>query len=147
MKKIALVGISSTLVMWTFGMFSYQKLAAKVHFKSELLVSGDPQYGNASYISWVDILKVYDEGDLKYAAEKISADGKRANVRALPYGSNGHFIPSKEEIYYLYAGDHHLHPSKKILTEEDFWWWFIFTASGCFLLILSYDEVKKEERA
>lgn len=120
LKRLSIVGVVVLCVMFLFGGCG-ESPVAKVHMK-EYLATWAPGAGEY-YISWVDVLEVYDEDEFSTVAEKISEDGKRANLPKVEKHGN----TSEDGIYYVYPSDRYLQPSRKLYVAENVFCWLFFT--------------------
>ena len=136
-KKLAIIGGIVMFVMLLFGGCG-ESPVAKVHMKEHLLTwaPGAGEY----YISWVDVLEVYDKEDFSAIADKISEDGKRANLHKIEHA--GKVSPNGN--YYVYSNDSYLRPSKKMYLDENIFCWVLSTLAIYFILFYSSETRKME---
>lgn len=134
LKKLAIIGGIVLCVMVLFGGCG-ESPVAKVHMKQYLLTwaPGAGEY----YLSWVDVIEVYDQDEFSRVADKVSENGKRANLRQIEKLGN----TSENGIYYVYPNDMYLQPSRKWYVAENVFCWLFFTLMIYFWPTI--DEIKE----
>ena len=130
MKRLSIIGLVVLCVIFLFGGCG-ESPVAKVHMKQYLLTwaPGAGEY----HISWVDVLEVYDQDEFAVVADKISEDGKRANLPKVEKLGN----TSKNGIYYVYPSDRYLQPSRKLYVAENVFCWLFFTFGIYFFPVIA----------
>ena len=130
-KKVAIIGAIVMLVMFIFGGCGEDPVV-KVRVKGYL--TQPTGSGRETHLTWVDVLEVYDADKFRSTADKISEDGKRANLQQrYQYKEDGYALMSKDNSYFVYYGDRYLYPKKKSYIIENILCWLILTFGIYFL--------------
>ena len=127
MKKVLLAVVAGLVINFVLGQWFDSKPVARVRYKHPVHVAGF-----SKDFLWCDILSVSDSDEFPRVCEKISDDGKRANM----YGEADDLVSGRS--YYVYKTGSALGGYRATLEEDErsYFWTNIIRFVVCSILSL-----------